>query len=520
MVQLYERFFFLRRKNDFYGKTTFFRFLGGVKNGSFLFNEYSRRTGISNTERKEHMKTLIKKLFSILTIVTLAVALIGCGDSKSAETSSTADTIAGKYLPYSADFGGITMSYDDMVEADMVDHIYVTIDKNQKTGEANFGEGAGSFTLEDGKMVFEEDGETAKMGYEIQDDGSLKLCLTDIVDEDYGADIYIYFAKEGDAYEAAKQASQESGGTLTGLIDDSGDELTDWWNGEWYGWWMITSASGDAADMDGWWWDTCALIDIDDDYTGTVLIWDEDGSMDDPVGEVNVSLSEDGVGEHGTLYSEGGYFMDHELEHADWIIDPAVDFSSSWLVDSSADAIDNYIRMDGDVDADNDSYSYGYVVHLRKWGTVWDDVVEEQRPYYYDSWYLPLVEENKTMPYKIGDEDGTSATAEPKETETSSATEKSSSTGDGITTKDVLVNAYNTLYNWSDPNKSKFDLTYEEVVEIVGVEGAEMHNTDNWTDEKHQYCWYGEGTNVILTCTFKVNGNAFKLNNYALTGDY
>lgn len=468
------------------------------------------------------MKTMMKKLLSMITILACFFALAGCG-SKSASTgssSSDSSTISGKYIPYAADFGEIHMSYDDMVEADMVDGIYVTIDKNEATGEADFGEGAGSFTLKDGKMVVEEDGETLEMRYEIQDDGSLKICISDVSDEDIGADIYLYLAKEGEAYEAAKKASQEEGGTLSNLLSDTGDELLDWWNGEWYGWWMISSTTGDVADMDGSWWDTCAIIDISDDYSGTILIWDEDGSMNDPIGEVDVTLSADGVGEHGTLYSESGYFMDHELEHADWIIDPAVDFSKTWLVDSSADGISDYIRMDGGVEADNGSYDY--VIHLRKWGTTWDDITEDQRPYYYDSWYLPLINAGKSMPYKIGDEDGTSATAEPTPAPSETAqSDSSSASGEGTTTKEAVVNAYNTLWNWNDPDKKKFDLTYEDVVGLVGVQGAERHAlADDWTDERHTYCWYGEGTNVILTCTFKVNDGEFKLNNYAISGDY
>lgn len=37
-----------------------------------------------------------------------------------------------------------------------------------------------------------------------------------------------------------------------------------------------------------------------------------------------VSLSEAGTGEYGTMMSEGGWFTDIELEHADWIVDPGL----------------------------------------------------------------------------------------------------------------------------------------------------------------------------------------------------
>ena len=31
-----------------------------------------------------------------------------------------------------------------------------------------------------------------------------------------------------------------------------------------------------------------------------------------------------GTGEHGTMMSEGGWFTNVALEHADWIVDPGI----------------------------------------------------------------------------------------------------------------------------------------------------------------------------------------------------
>lgn len=95
-------------------------------------------------------------------------------------------------------------------------------------------------------------------------------------------------------------------------------------------------------------------------------------------------LSAIGTGEYGTLTSEGGYIFEGELSHTDWIIDPA-------LMN-----YDNLICIDGWYeDADG---SFHYAMYLRPWGTLWDDIAADSPdnlPYYYDSWYLPLIEAGK-----------------------------------------------------------------------------------------------------------------------------
>ena len=50
--------------------------------------------------------------------------------------------------------------------------------------------------------------------------------------------------------------------------DGTGDTLLDWWNGDWYGWWIMTGCWGYYEDMEGKWWDVCGTIDIGEDYMG------------------------------------------------------------------------------------------------------------------------------------------------------------------------------------------------------------------------------------------------------------
>lgn len=174
----------------------------------------------------------------------------------------------------------------------------------------------------------------------------------------------------------------------SGTGTSSGSQLLDWWNGDWYGWWMMTGCWGYYEDMEGDWWDICGTIDIGEDGIGTVTLWDEDYTKSDPMVSASVSLDEAGTGEFGTMMSEGRWFTDIALEHADWIVDPG-------LVDYP-----DMIHIDGYYENGDDEFYYD--VYLRPWGTYWDDVAEEDLPYYYDDWYLPLIGAGQSMPASIG----------------------------------------------------------------------------------------------------------------------
>ena len=102
-----------------------------------------------------------------------------------------------------------------------------------------------------------------------------------------------------------------------------------------------------------------------------------------------VSLNEAGTSELGTVMSEGGWFTDIPLEHADWIVDPG-------LLD-----YEDMIHISGFYENGDDEFTYD--IYLRPWGTYWDDVAEEDLPYYYYDWYLPMIEAGEAMPDAIGE---------------------------------------------------------------------------------------------------------------------
>ena len=233
--------------------------------------------------------------------------------------------------------------------------------------------------------------------------------------------------------------SREAAGSGTGQDTGTGDILLDWWNGDWYGWWIMTGCSGDYEDLEGAWWDICGAIDIGGDGTGTVTLWDEDYTKSEPMVSASVSLSDDGTSIYGTMTSEGGAFTDIALEHGDWIVDPG-------LVDYG-----DMIHIDGDYENGGDAFHYD--IYLRPWGTYWVDVDEEDLPNLYDSWYLPLIDAEEPMP------DG-------MQTYVYTMTIPG---GDGIVTEEQLQKGYVWM---SEVAKDIFGTTYESLADYFGVGGC------------------------------------------------
>ena len=266
------------------------------------------------------------------------------------------------------------------------------------------------------------------------------------------------------------------------------DALLEWWNGEWYGWWKMTDCSGSYESMEGQWWDICGVIEIDADRTGTVTLWDEDYTKDDAMVSAAVSLSDTGNGEHGTLTSEGGWFTDVALAHADWIVDPGLQ------------ELADIICIDGRYENGDDTYRYE--IYLRPWGLYWDDVEEENRPYLYADWYLPLIDAGKSMPDSIG-ADAPAGSGNMGTTTSNPGGETSG--GDGIVTEEQVQKGYVWM---NEVNKNIFDATYDDIAAYFGVKGrfVKEEYSDHMKANYRYYKWISEDDDShFIYVNFKEN---------------
>jgi len=167
------------------------------------------------------------------------------------------------------------------------------------------------------------------------------------------------------------------------------------WNGSWYGWWTIDSATNSYADLKGSRWDICAEIEVDDENHAEMVVWDENNSRNDPLG--TISMLVEGAAsskDRGSAFSTSGYFGKQNLTFADWLVMTKHKEFEDFLVICAR--------------FEDSAGSYLYTVYLRPWGRDWEDVAAEfpkDIPANYKDWYLPLIEAKHTMPSIIGEDE-------------------------------------------------------------------------------------------------------------------
>ena len=416
---------------------------------------------------------------------------------------NTDGRLAGHYGLYAMNISGQYYDYATLVEMGEMDSSYLQIDYDPSkgyTGELCFdGEEPDSFTLNelDGLLTFSDGTQLAYYESE-KEEGVLSVIFEEL-------DGTIFYAL--DSVERPTQADD----ARTDATDASQtDSLRDWWNRDWYGWWYMYGCKGEYADLEGDYWDCEAHIEIGDNYLGTMELWDDQFSRsDDGIGQVSVSLSENGTGEYGTLMSEGGWFMEAALQHADWIIDPALsDFENMFLITGSYD--------------DDNGNVYYYKLILRPWGQLWDDVDPDSRPYTYEDWYLPMIQDGVTkMSERFGESDPSVYENLPESTdeekgasetgETTSSADYGKSTADatGQMELEALKAGYDAVYDASHDST----LFYEDVRDIMGCDGLPFRFKENY----HSYTW--ESGSVIVTVTFRVlDDGQEKYSAIAITG--
>ena len=223
-----------------------------------------------------------------------------------------------------------------------------------------------------------------------------RLTLEDVMDS--GVDLVFY--KEGTVAPAVEVPAVTEAPAIDTPVATAAPIDSDyaWWDGDWYGWWIIESGTGDYALSEGGWWDACAHIDLGEDGSGTLTLWDDSCEAGEYIAQASVQAEAD-LTTSGRLVSTDGSFLNCPLTGADaWYIDAAAPESMPYH---------DMICISGVyTDPEGSGSSFVYTIYLRPWGMDWEDVRaadESLLPYYYDDWYLPLIEAGGSMPDQIGE---------------------------------------------------------------------------------------------------------------------
>ena len=168
--------------------------------------------------------------------------------------------------------------------------------------------------------------------------------------------------------------------------------VKDYWEGDWYGFWLISknNRTGTYAQWTENWWDCCVRITFAQDGTAHLVVSDEDSGEFSWLLETDVVFTS-GTTPAGTLVTSNGRFWNQDLTNGGWVCDPAQQ--------ADVAAYEHMVEIEGHYADEEGEFTYFLV--LRPWGMKWDDVPEEGypgRPYYYASWYLPLLEAGSPCP--------------------------------------------------------------------------------------------------------------------------
>ena len=140
-----------------------------------------------------------------------------------------------------------------------------------------------------------------------------------------------------------------------------------YWNGDWYGWWYISQATGAYVDEQMQIRDCAARIELDDTARGPIRIWDMEHPYNTPLADGILRVDpETGMEGVGIAMSGQGTFMGQPVESGDWLIDP------------STAAYENLLEIYGYYK--DDKGDFFYTLYLRPWGQGWEDVLEAADP--------------------------------------------------------------------------------------------------------------------------------------------
>lgn len=212
--------------------------------------------------------------------------------------------------------------------------------------------------------------------------------------------------KDVQAILASVEPSDGSQGSGDNTLSDAAAGNYDWWEGDWYGWWAIKNGTGiyqEPSDLNMC-WDAYAKIDVYDDNTGRVTIWDTGTSEDEALIIAYDITYEPGDSDPGRLVSKRVDFFPYSCWNNGMEAVTLSERNEGWTIEpasSSVSHFENMIEITGHYESpDNSLDSFDYYIYLRPWGVLWDDVrngntegclYQDMMPIYHDNWYISLL---------------------------------------------------------------------------------------------------------------------------------
>lgn len=226
----------------------------------------------------------------------------------------------------------------------------------------------------------------------------------------------ISLTDDGSEYVFVREGVAAPGDSGLTVPDETENELQRAWNGGWYGMWTISNADGEWRTLDRQSYDLFARIFVDEDGSGTMTLWDEELSEDEPMGVLDIAATLGDDDRSRSVSVTGGTLWLSAIEAGD--VD--MRYISGWLnIMPEVDDVENATESEpfGNPDAGEgdtlyvaqgqysaEEGSFDYTLILRPWGAAWSDAelnYPHLLPYHYYDWYLPAIEVGESFPSRL-----------------------------------------------------------------------------------------------------------------------
>lgn len=190
----------------------------------------------------------------------------------------------------------------------------------------------------------------------------------------------------------------QNGTDETYSVTSSGkfNDMAEYWERGWYGWWIVYDANEDYADSVSYAYDSLATFDVDGEEVHMQVV-DDEGDLDV---DVYLDLTEDST-DSGWLIANSGQILGYDIGYYDFYIDP----------ESDSYVLDDYISFDVDLFDENEDWVCRIKGFFRPWGADFADFEQvssdklpyifikddeevqasalDMYPFCYEDWYVP-----------------------------------------------------------------------------------------------------------------------------------
>lgn len=270
-----------------------------------------------------------------------------------------------------------------------------------------------------------------------------------------------------------------------------------YWKGDWYGWWTTSDGKGIYEDLTTKkiCFDCYASIDVYEDGTGSLYLWDTETSKGFPLVKADFNLN----GKKMNITS-GSFFASEEWLKQFKVVKKDIKDITIDPDNSTVSKFDHIIELTGNYEDGGNGFTYHFF--LKPWGASWDDVkngdtsgciYKNMMPIYHDNWYFSLqnLKENLPDSFEAGIKiinDYIESTKNNEQASSSNLGDKASADGkvDLQTLKDALPKVKSSSVSYST--------TYDEIAAIFGVHGR---SEKSLFEGKNIYRWWASDDEYI-----------------------